>query len=327
MMLTLFLAAFILAACQPVAVALAPAATGLPILFGQTTVTHTPFQPVSPTLRPTFTLTPTVTLTPTFTPTATVPPSPTPQPCLNQAGHIEQMEEALLPGYKPLHFRVYFPPCFEQNSAIRYPVLYMIHGQTFADDQWERLGIGPAADALIQAGQAPPFLIVMPQENDTYADIYLTSFSRNVTDGLVPWIDAHYPTCSERACRAIGGLSRGGAWALHLGYTHWELFGAIGMHSTPPFNTDPGLFPAWLQKVPVDQLPRMYLDIGRRDPFLSNATAFEAELVRYNVPHAWYLFNGTHEEAYWSAHVSEYLAWYVQGWLDLPQSSQVRLLK
>jgi enterochelin esterase-like enzyme len=164
----------------------------------------------------------------------------------------------------------------------------------------------------------PPFLIVLPREPDTYGDIYLESFRYDVPDGLVPWMDARYPTCAERACRAIGGLSRGGAWALHLGFTRWELFGAVGMHSTPPFNTDPARFPAWLQAIPEDQLPRIYMDAGRSDPWLSMASAFEALLTQYAVPHEWYLMNGTHDETYWSSHVEDYLRWYAAGWKDLP---------
>ncbi len=276
------------------------------------TVTLTPFQPSSPTTRPTFTLTPTITLAPA--PTS----SPTSAACQEQHGRIEAKEEVVRQGRPQFVFRVYFPPCFVQGPPARYPVLYMIHGQTFTDDQWERLGIGAAADDLIDAKEARPFLIVMPLEKDTYEDMYRAGFSRDVTDGLIPWIDANYPTCAERQCRAIGGLSRGGAWALHLGFTRWNLFGAVGMHSTPPFNTDPNLFPIWLRDIPADQLPRVWMDTGRRDAFQAMTSAFEEELVRYDVPHEWYLNNGMHEESYWTAHVKEYLEWYTRPWKDLP---------
>jgi enterochelin esterase-like enzyme len=215
---------------------------------------------------------------------------------------------------------VYFPPCFLKDEEIRYPVLYMIHGQTFNDDQWERLGIGPAADALINAKEAPPFLIVMPLERNTYSDIYLSGFSRDVTDGLVSWIDKIYPTCAERACRAIGGLSRGGAWAMRLGFTRWELFSAIGMHSTPPFSGDPGQFPIWLREIPPDQLPRVWMDAGDRDAWFQYSSAFEAQLTQYHVAHEWHVIpKGMHEESYWAEHVAEYLAWYTSPWKDLPQ--------
>lgn len=270
--------------------------------------TMTPFQAVAPTYTVTYTLTPTLTSTPTITPT------PTELPCSADSGSIEQFEIPFSDAAHPLRFRVYTPPCFNSGGEERYPVLYMIHGQTYNDDQWERLGIAPAADALIRAKKAPPFLIVMPREENTFADIYFSSFGPDVLDGLIPWIDEHYPTCAGRACRAIGGLSRGGAWALHLGFTRWELFGTLGLHSTPPFNTDPGYFPIWVREIPADQLPRVYMDAGRRDPYLAMASAFEEQLVRYGVPHDWYLFNGTHDEEYWSDHVSDYLEWYAQGW-------------
>lgn len=268
----------------------------------QPSATFTPFQAVLATPRPTF----------TFTPTAS--PTPTLVPCQGQPGRIEVKEEVFPTSGRPFHFRVYLPPCFDYDTNARYPVLYMIHGQTYSDDQWERLGIGAAADALINEGQSAPFLIVMPREPDTFSDIYLTTFNKDVTDGLVSWMDEHYPTCAERACRAIGGLSRGGAWALHLGFTRWELFGAVGLHSTPPFNTDPGRFPAWLRAIPPDQVPRIYMDSGRRDAWLGMSSAFEAQLVNLSVPHEWYLFNGEHNEEYWSAHVRDYLEWYTAPW-------------
>jgi enterochelin esterase-like enzyme len=271
------------------------------------TATFTPFQAASPTPRPTLTYTPTVV------------PSPTPAPCLEQQGRIEPMEEVVRDGRPPFTFRVYFPPCFSMKGRTRYPVLYMIHGQTYRDDQWERLGIGPAADALINEKKAPPFLIVMPLERNTFEDIYLSGFSRDVTEGLVSWIDANYPTCAERDCRAIGGLSRGGAWALHLGFTRWELFSAVGLHSTPPFSNDPIQFPIWIREIPPDQLPRVWMDSGRGDAWFSYASSFEAILTRYRVAHEWYIFNGRHEESYWTEHVAEYLKWYTGPWNDLPQ--------
>ncbi len=270
-------------------------------------VTPTPFQVISPTPSP------------TITATATPVPSPTVVPCTEKQGRIEPKTESFSTSSVPVVFRIYFPPCFDQAEDIRYPVLYMIHGQTFKDDQWERLGIGPAADALINEGKSPPFLIVMPLEENTYGDIYLSPFTRDVLEGIIPWVDANFPTCTERICRAIGGLSRGGAWSLRLGFMHWELFGSIGLHSTPPFNTDESQFPIWVRQIPPGQLPRVYMDIGRRDPFLSNATSIENLMVRYDVPHEWYLNNGTHEEPYWSAHAADYLEWYTQPWQEISQ--------
>lgn len=313
--LILLCVCFALAACQKgqtVGIAGEPVAQSVPNLSA--TATNTPFQASSPTPRPSLTYTPTII------------PSPTPVPCQETQGRIEPMEEVVREGRPPFAFRVYFPPCFSKNEGTRYPVLYMIHGQTYKDDQWERLGIGPAADALINEKKAPPFLIVMPLERNTYEDIYLSGFNRDVTDGLVSWIDTTYPTCAERACRAIGGLSRGGAWALHLGFTRWELFSAVGLHSTPPFSNDPIQLPIWLRTIPPDQLPRVWLDSGQGDAWFHYSSAFEAQLTHYRVAHEWYIFQGRHEESYWTDHVAEYLAWYTLPWKDLPQNLLIRSL-
>ncbi len=83
----------------------------------------------------------------------------------------------------------------------------------------------------------PPFLIVMPRdrlweqpENDPFGEV--------VVEKLIPLIDRNYRSLSERSYRAVGGLSRGAGWAVHLGLSHWELFGAIGGHSLPVFWSD-----------------------------------------------------------------------------------------
>lgn len=266
------------------------------------TQTPTPFQAQPPTPRPT------LTATSTLVPTATM------VLCLEEQGRIEQEEVVFAENRAPLAFRVYLPPCYGQVAETRYPVLYLLHGQTFDDEQWDRLGIDEAADRMISAGDLPPFIIVMPKEANTFADIFESPFAPDLIEGLIPWIDANYLTCAERSCRAIGGLSRGGAWAFRLGFIHWELFGAIGLHSTPPFIGDPNRLPEWLRQIPADQVPRVYMDTGRKDWYLKPTSQLEELLVQYGVPHEWYLFNGTHDEAYWSAHVADYLAWYARPW-------------
>jgi enterochelin esterase-like enzyme len=301
-------AALILSACQ----GQQAAAVLLPISYA--TQTPTPFQAHSPT--PTLDPTPTSTPVPTstVTPTSTLPPTSTPFICQEDRGTVEQHEIQV--ETRSVIFRVYLPPCYGVESGRRYPVLYMIHGQTYKDDQWDRLGIDEAADSLIASGQASPFLIVMPLEKNTFEDIFLSPFPGDFIDGLIPWIDSNYGTCTDRNCRAIGGLSRGGAWAFRLGFIHWQLFGAVGLHSTPPFIGDPNRLPGWLQQIPSDQIPRLYMDTGRNDYFIAPTTQLEEILVRLGLAHEWYLFNGTHNEEYWSEHVGDYLQWYTQPWQE-----------
>jgi enterochelin esterase-like enzyme len=215
----------------------------------------------------------------------------------------------------PMDYRVYLPPCYDQQANFRYPVLYLIHGQSYTDDQWDHLGADETANALIAAGEAPPFLIVMPRDRE-WIQPTEDKFGQVLVDSLIPYIDAHYRTLQDRAFRAIGGLSRGAGWALHLGLSHWELFSAIGMHSLPVFWSDTAHIRLWLDAIPPDSLPRIYMDIGDRDrnEIMQSALWFEKLLTLKGIPHEWYLFPGYHEEAYWQSHLAQYLHWYTAGW-------------
>ncbi|HJW90842.1 MAG TPA: alpha/beta hydrolase-fold protein, partial [Anaerolineales bacterium] len=205
----------------------------------------------SPTAAPSPSATPTYLPSPSPSPTAhpSATPalinSPTPPACLKSSGRIEmgRLKTDLL--RFPLEFRVYLPPCYAQHTEQRYPVLYLIHGQSYTDDQWDRLGADETADALIAAGEAPPFLIVMPRDR-VWSQPTEDAFGQAVIEELLPWIDAHYRTMPAREYRAVGGLSRGASWAIHLGLSAWESFGAIGAHSLPVFWTDLPNIRKWL---------------------------------------------------------------------------------
>jgi enterochelin esterase-like enzyme len=62
--------------------------------------------------------------------------------------------------------------------------------------------------------------------------------------------------------------------------------------------------------------PRIYIDIGDDDrpEITKGATWLEGLLVKFDVPHEWHMFVGEHEEAYWQAHVEDYLRWYTLDW-------------
>lgn len=216
----------------------------------------------------------------------------------------------------PLEFRVYLPPCYDQQTERRYPVIYLIHGSTYTDSQWTDLGAAEIADELIAAGEAPPFMMVMGRDR-VWTSPREDMFGQALVDVLLPWIDENYRTLSERSHRAIGGISRGGGWAVHLGLSRWELFGAIGAHSLAVFNEDtPYYINKWLDEIPSDAYPRLYLDIGDRDrqEIRRSAEWFEGVLTKKGIPHRWHLYTGYHDDAYWQAHIEEYLRWYVEDW-------------
>lgn len=245
---------------------------------------------------------PTVTLLPTVTATLPV--------CEETIGKVKQQQFESAALGEPFTFTVYTPPCYQFNGQGDYPVLYMLHGQTSTDAQWVDLGLTDAADRLIASGELPPFLIVMPFEKDNLQHPFTTGFEEALPDELLPWIDANYATCPERQCRFIGGLSRGGSWALRFGLSRWELFSAIGGHSIPVFTGDPGHLPQWVAEIEPGKLPRIWIDIGESDPYRQPAEELDELLTKMKIAHEWRLRPGNHNDEYWNSHVEEYLRWY-----------------
>ena len=212
--------------------------------------------------------------------------------------------------------QIYTPPCYQEYSDQEYPSLYLLHGATETDQQWEELGVFNIADELIFSGEIPPLIIILPKEK-SWISLPDNPFGNQLIKDLLPWVDAEYRTSTTREDRAIGGLSRGGNWAVRLGLLYWGQFGSIGAHSTPLFVGDLELLPGWIETIPASKFPRIYLDIGRDDNDLSKASAFEEELIKLEIPHSWHLFPGTHNESYWQEHIKEYLLWYGSGWREL----------
>lgn len=235
--------------------------------------------------------------------------------CLEQGGRIEMGSLRSLKLPLPMEYRVYLPPCYDQQPNKRYPVLYLIHGQNYNEDQWDRLGADEIADRLIAKKAIKPFIIVMPRDRN-WSEPTEDLFGQVVIEEFIPWVDRNYRTRAEREYRAIGGLSRGAGWAVNLGLSHWELFGSLGAHSLPVFWSDTPKIRSWVAEIPPDLLPRIYLDIGDQDrpPILASAVWFEKLLTELGIPHEWYLFPGYHEEAYWQKHLPKYLRWYSASW-------------
>jgi enterochelin esterase-like enzyme len=213
----------------------------------------------------------------------------------------------------PQEFRIYLPPCYDEKVEQRYPVLYLLHGQTYTDDQWIRLGATAALDRLVLSGGSIPFITVFP--DDRYWNLPPgPAFGQRLVEGLVPYIDANYRTLPDRQHRAIGGLSRGAGWALRLGLTRWDLFGTIGLHSLAIPQSDVSQVPDWLSVIPPSARPHVFMDLGDNDPELIRARQVETYFNDFELAHEWHLYTGGHTEEYWSAHVEEYIQWYADGW-------------
>jgi enterochelin esterase-like enzyme len=214
----------------------------------------------------------------------------------------------------------YVPPGYPEPER-RYPVLYMFHGSNSADGlQWINVGLTDAADAGIANGTLPPFIIIMPAS--PLRGLYMfsgggtSSYEGVIVNDLIPHVDQTFATIPSREGRAIGGLSRGAYWSLEVGFLYPELFRAVGGHSAAlSVATAPaGYHPYELAASPGILDLRIYLDTGENDYLREGPERLHALLDANGVPHTYILNPGSHDEAYWAAHVAEYLAFYAAEW-------------
>lgn len=273
-----------------------------------------PIQTISP-------ITPTVSvsLTPSPIPATLMPspipatPTPTPFVCSGEVGLVEK--DVVSVTNPPQEFFIYLPPCYENSGDMRFPVLYLLHGLTYNKEQWVRLGVPQIADRLISSGQFPPFIIVLP--DDPYWNSQAgPGFGDRLIDHVIPFVDENYRTLADRDHRSLGGLSRGAGWTIDLGFTHPELFGALGMHSPAIQNEIAPYLGRLIKAVPEEDRPQLWIDIGDRDNELATALVFEHQLTVNNYVHEFHRNNGDHSENYWGAHAEEYLRWYAQKWRE-----------
>lgn len=263
------------------------------------------------TLTPTAT-SPAPTATATFTPSP-IPPTPTATSltCLTQAGEIKQ--DVVSTTNPPQEFLIYLPPCYYELTENKYPVLYLLHGQTYTQDQWVKLGTPQIADTLIHSNQSIPFIIVFP--DDRFWNLPSgASFGDRLINSLIPYVDATYRTLTDKQYRSLGGLSRGGGWTIQLGLQYPNLFGSLGLHSPAIFKENASSLEKLINNIPEASRPRLWLDAGDNDRELESILVFEEILTRNNYLHESHFYTGDHSESYWSAHLEEYLRWYISIW-------------
>lgn len=246
---------------------------------------------------------------------AASPANPTATPCATRGQIITGTYVSALAGES--RYRIYLPPCYGLDGRA-YPVLYMLPGNIHDDSIWDQLGLDEAAETLIQAGRIPPLLIVMA-DGGLLADNTSGgpgSYESLILDELIPFIDRQHCTWVAGAGRAIGGLSRGGYWALEIAFRHPEQFASVGGHSAalvdryggPDVNPEQTGLNRELGKL------RVYFDVGEDDWYITNVRQLHEEMTALGIPHKWVLNEGGHDDAYWSAHVTDYLTWYAAAW-------------
>lgn len=221
---------------------------------------------------------------------------------------------------------VFLPPCY--SPARKYPVLYLIHGTAFEFGGWVSDGVPRIADIRMTLGTLPRFIIVMPSADMRAGNAGKYSWTNGgkgsygdyVVNELLPYIDGKYSTIATRDGRAIGGISRGGYWSIQIALSNPDKFSILGAHS-PSITTKLVGVPAGFSMLSfaksLDQIRslRVWMDAGDSDWARFDIDKFSRDLKAQGLDGFQYsVGEGSHEDAYWSSRVSEYLTFYAANW-------------
>ncbi len=273
----------------------------------------------------------TPTLTPTFTPTPTntpdIRPTGTPFPCDDTAGQVFNFNDSFSEiAQENVRYLVYVPACYFQLQK-RYPVVYLFHGLSYREQQFQDVGIETVLNEGILNGTIAPMIVVMPYlatigQLDQFPPD--PSFERVILEELMPDIEQNFCTINDRVHRGIGGISKGGFWAYSIAMRNPDLFTKVGGHSAyfpnDTISIPPDYNPLELALnsealLDVDTQLTLYLDNGASDPGGRSEQLLSTRLSSRNIPHT-YVVNpiGEHNNEYWSAQVGAYVAFYSEGW-------------
>lgn len=214
-------------------------------------------------------------------------------------------------------YHAYLPPCYGIDGRA-YPVIYLIHGSIQTDSHWFDLGLTEYAAEGIRSGRYPPFIVIMPFSGrlGNISSGGWNSIEGIIVTQLIPYVDATYCTWSESAGRSIGGISRGGYWALEIAFSNPSLFGAVAGHSSHlRFETDPARYNplATYANNDLSQL-RIWLDRGEKDFLRTGQDHLHDYLSQVGIAHEYHINTGGHSDAYWAEHIGEYLDWHIALW-------------
>ena len=188
---------------------------------------------------------------------------------------------------------VYTPPGYEKGNR-KYPVFYLVSGTTDTEETWFKVGrLNVILDNLIAQGKAKEMIVVMPygyMMNGTpspstmaSAGMYST-FNQELTQCIMPFVEANFRTLNKRDDRAIAGFSRGGGQSLFAAYSNPDKFAWLGSYSAYLIPELMDSFFPQIDKI-VGGLKLMWFGVGTSDflyqDVLRHQAYFDAKGISY----------------------------------------------
>lgn len=208
---------------------------------------------------------------------------------------------------------IYTPPGYDKERSKKYPVLYLFHGNNDIAGGWTLAGQANfILDNLIAEKKAVPMIVVMPYG---HAVPYGTPGGKNnqvfdeyITKEVIPLVEGKYRVASGSQNRAVAGLSMGGGHSLLIGFSHPEMFSAVGAFSAAV----PSDFDTRFKTVLADskgtnkQLKTIWFACGRQDSLFDRSQKLADTLKASGVTHTFRPTEGGHTYTVWRQYLSEF---------------------
>lgn len=222
------------------------------------------------------------------------------------SGDSGRMEYATYPSSllgEPVPFRVYLPPCYDRSQD-EYPVIYLLHGDMMDESHWDELGADEVVEAGVEQGLWGPFILVMPRLPEplfTHTDGGDVSYEMEMLSGLIPYVENHYRVRSSADSRVLAGISRGGVWALEIGFQHAAFFDSV-IALSPALNVNHARSmydPFELAATHPDLPGNIFLAVGEQDAARLCVEDLHDVLDQRGIVHTFSLFSGNRSVESW----------------------------
>jgi putative tributyrin esterase len=234
---------------------------------------------------------------------------------------------------REMPYQIILPRDYDDMKLIRYPVIYLLHGLGGHYDNWTN------KTRLAEYARGSHLIIVTVEGGDGWYTDSVSApndkYESYIVQELIPEIDKNFRTKTDRANRAIAGLSMGGYGAIKFGLKYPDKFvlagsfsGALMVTDLPAsakmFSTVKDVFGEdnsetrkqnddmrLLRDMPADKLaglPFLYVACGTEDGlvFPQNQN-FMKLMTEKKVRHEYRQLPGTHSWPFWDGQILEFL--------------------
>jgi enterochelin esterase-like enzyme len=208
---------------------------------------------------------------------------------------------------------IYTPPNYERSNG-RLPVLYLLHGADGDETVWTQFGrANLILDNLIADKKAAPMVIVMPfgyaypWHAGVAGDKQRADFEKDLTEDLIPFVQANYRVSTDREQRALAGLSMGGGQTLSIGPRHLDLFSRLAVFSSGAGQNPEQTLAAVGKNAKGlnDKLRLFWIGVGTEDGAMAGAKRASDYLNSVGVKHVYKTTPGAHTWIVWRKYLNE----------------------